>query len=730
LNKKKYLQFLMLSTAVLALAQGVRGANSPVGAETTPSVVNQKQLSPKVSLKTLPKKYSNYPFKDISRSIFKNYINDIYHLGITTGYTPTTYKPENNVTRGEMAVFLWRLAGSPNYTTTSNVFTDVTNYKQQILWLSATNITNGTGNLYSPNAPVTRGQMAAFLHRLAVAGGKAGQGTYVPPVSDAKKHMFKNDIGWFYNQGITDSPNSYKPDDAVTRGEMAAFLSRFYNKFNTQADKTTLVVRNSELLVNGTWKAEDNFVKATDENGKEVGFGQVKVTGQVDTSKAGITPIIYSYNGKTATATVTVKEPTPVDKTTLLVQNSELFVNDNWKAEDNFVKATDENGNEVGFAHVKVAGQVDTSKAGITPIIYSYNGKTATATVTVKEPTPIAFTIETGKLRAGTDTATIEATLREQITGITGDNGKNLPVVQYKDQIMIKLRENTSSQEITLDEFKTDLGNITTEKAYKVIYSLGGKSPRNRDLTVDPKIKDPNVPVLSDNGKELYVKGRTWNVLQGAADAEKLGKGNRLVVLQGSLGNMKFKEGNLFFESADTQDGYNTSHVKKTIDNWYKENIAGTEFETNYVQPVVLNNPTLKDMINLTILKNYNQDQSVGNQYNWYKSHNKNYRTTVSVNGTKQAFALSTADVSNGQRYGQNGYLSPSTFLTEDAKAWQQKLKALGFTAWWLRSPGYLTNHAGAVYAQTKDVNAVYFAQINNNYTVVPAFVVSVPGAN
>lgn len=61
-----------------------------------------------VRLKPLPVKNSGSPFRDTSRSIFKNHINWIYSRGITTGYTPTTYNPEAKVTRGEMAAFLYR----------------------------------------------------------------------------------------------------------------------------------------------------------------------------------------------------------------------------------------------------------------------------------------------------------------------------------------------------------------------------------------------------------------------------------------------------------------------------------------------------------------------------------------------------------------------------------------------------------------------------------------------
>lgn len=186
-----------------------------------------------VNFVNLPVKYpNNAPFNDISQSIYRNYINWNYKVGITTGYTPTTYNPDANVTRGEMSVFISRLAGSPSYNPPFNVYNDVNQYKNQILWLTAANISNGTAPYYNPNGNVTRGQMAAFLHRTAKAMGKAPtSGTYSSPFTDINNHMFKNDINWLKSKGITTgyTPTTFRPDASITRGEMAAFIYRFYN---------------------------------------------------------------------------------------------------------------------------------------------------------------------------------------------------------------------------------------------------------------------------------------------------------------------------------------------------------------------------------------------------------------------------------------------------------------------------------------------------------------------
>jgi S-layer family protein len=92
--------------------------------------------------------------------------------GITTGTSATTYSPDDVVTRGQMAAFLHRLAGSPGGSPADG-FTDVPAgafYADAVAWLKDQDITTGTSaTTYSPNDVVTRAQMAAFLHRMATA---------------------------------------------------------------------------------------------------------------------------------------------------------------------------------------------------------------------------------------------------------------------------------------------------------------------------------------------------------------------------------------------------------------------------------------------------------------------------------------------------------------------------------------------------------------------------------
>ncbi len=105
-------------------------------------------------------------FTDDETSIFETDINRLAEAGITTGCTPTTFCPLGTVTRGQMAAFLDRALGLPP--TGTDYFTDdeASIFEIHINRLAAAGITTGcTPTTFCPDDSVTRGQMAAFLHR-------------------------------------------------------------------------------------------------------------------------------------------------------------------------------------------------------------------------------------------------------------------------------------------------------------------------------------------------------------------------------------------------------------------------------------------------------------------------------------------------------------------------------------------------------------------------------------
>jgi len=172
-------------------------------------------------------------FVDDDGNIHESAIEAIAAAGITKGCNPPTndkYCPDDPVTRGAMAAFLNRALNLDP--TGIDYFNDDTGsvFEGDINRLAAAGITKGcnppTNDEYCPNAPVTRGAMAAFLNRalnLAPTG--------LDYFNDDTGSVFEGDINRLAAAGITKGCNpptndQYCPNRPVTRAEMATFLAR------------------------------------------------------------------------------------------------------------------------------------------------------------------------------------------------------------------------------------------------------------------------------------------------------------------------------------------------------------------------------------------------------------------------------------------------------------------------------------------------------------------------
>ncbi|WP_249686347.1 bacterial Ig-like domain-containing protein [Enterococcus casseliflavus] len=244
----------------------------------------------------------------------------------------------------------------------------------------------------------------------------------------------------------------------------------------TVKEKMTAVnVHDSTIYVGETWEAKDNFDSALDKDGNSIDFQDLTVdAGKADTSKAGTFEVTYTYDGVTSTAIVTVKEK----QTAVNVHDSTIYVGDTWEAEDNFDSALDKDGNSVDFQDLMVdASQADTSKAGSFEVMYTYDGITSTATITVKEK--------------------MTAVNVHDSTIYVGDNW------EAKDNFDSALDKDGNSidfQDLTVDASKAD-----TSKAgsFKVTYTYDGETS-TATITVKEKMTAVNV-----HDSTIYV-GDNW----------------------------------------------------------------------------------------------------------------------------------------------------------------------------------------------------------------------------
>ena len=109
------------------------------------------------------------PFGDVTVSDwFYDDVRYVYANGIMDGTSSDRFAPNAPLTRAMIVTILYRMAGSPAMSGTSE-FKDVDSNKwfaKAVAWAAANGIVNGYGSgLFGPNDPVTREQLAAILYR-------------------------------------------------------------------------------------------------------------------------------------------------------------------------------------------------------------------------------------------------------------------------------------------------------------------------------------------------------------------------------------------------------------------------------------------------------------------------------------------------------------------------------------------------------------------------------------
>lgn len=185
-------------------------------------------------------------FKDVKPAyFFYTAVNELAEKKVVSGYGDGTFRPFNNVTRGEAAKMLalsLKLDVSKAETTQ---FSDVKKgdlFYKYIAALANKGIINGyPDGKFKPNEVVQRGAMAKMV---ALGYEFALATTTTHSFKDVEqKNIFNQHIQTLVNLNITNgtSFNTFEPGKAVTRGELAAFISRA-NKAN--AGKPLYVVDN------------------------------------------------------------------------------------------------------------------------------------------------------------------------------------------------------------------------------------------------------------------------------------------------------------------------------------------------------------------------------------------------------------------------------------------------------------------------------------------------------
>ena len=176
------------------------------------------------------------PYSDVAESDW--YFESVMkaeQLGLMKGVGENSFAPQSGLTRAMFVTVLYRIEGSPE-AEESSVYKDVKAgswYAAAVSWASKNGIVNGTGaQTFSPDAAVTREQMAALAWRYAKYKGKAensGTGAAFADSSGISEYA-KEAVSWADSAGImSGSGGSFRPREGAKRCEAAAVFVRLYD---------------------------------------------------------------------------------------------------------------------------------------------------------------------------------------------------------------------------------------------------------------------------------------------------------------------------------------------------------------------------------------------------------------------------------------------------------------------------------------------------------------------
>lgn len=181
-----------------------------------------------------------FPFTDVPETMW--YYDSVYYVyahGLMNGTAATLFSPGNPTTRGMLVTILYRMEGSPQGAGWGP-FTDVTPgayYAQPIAWAAWNGIVNGiTSTTFAPDRNVTREQMAAILYRYTAWKGwdVSQQGNLFQFTDWQKVQTYaRTPLAWAVASDLIQGKENQRldPGGPATRAEVATILQRFHSTY-------------------------------------------------------------------------------------------------------------------------------------------------------------------------------------------------------------------------------------------------------------------------------------------------------------------------------------------------------------------------------------------------------------------------------------------------------------------------------------------------------------------
>ncbi len=180
------------------------------------------------------------PFTDlVNTDWYYEYAAYAYDRGLFKGVTDSTFDPKGAVTRGMLTTVLYRQAGQPGYDPGEEKMDDVATgawYERSVAWAASLGIVDGMGDgTFQPNQNVTREQVAVMVYRYTKnsLGWDVSEKGSLTKFSDRKKvsDWATEGLTWAVGAGILNGKDdgTLDPQGTATRAEIAAIMQRLAN---------------------------------------------------------------------------------------------------------------------------------------------------------------------------------------------------------------------------------------------------------------------------------------------------------------------------------------------------------------------------------------------------------------------------------------------------------------------------------------------------------------------
>ena len=211
-------------------------------------------------------------FTDITGHWAKDAIETAAGKGIVAGFEDGSFKPDANVTRGQLVSILYRMENEPK-TVNANKFTDVKDsayYTNAIIWANGENIVSGMDDThFAPDSDITREQLALILFNyknIEDQGGAMGLAGFAD--SDEISDWASPAMLWAVKSGIISGmgDGTLNPKGSATRAQIASIMTRLDIKESSETADNPIGFEFSVGVKPVTWEpSPENLIIQTDE---------------------------------------------------------------------------------------------------------------------------------------------------------------------------------------------------------------------------------------------------------------------------------------------------------------------------------------------------------------------------------------------------------------------------------------------------------------------------------